>query len=66
MDILFLLIPMSVLLALLVIVLFAWAIKSGQFEDLGFEGERILEPDVPLAPVPRAVDGDQAAPGPAP
>lgn len=33
---------MSVLLALLVLVVFAWALKSGQFDRLDAEGERIL------------------------
>ena len=42
MDILYLLIPVSVLLALLVLVVFAWAIKAGQFERVEAEGERIL------------------------
>jgi cbb3-type cytochrome oxidase maturation protein len=42
MDILYLLIPVSVLLALVVLGVFAWALKSGQFETLDREGERIL------------------------
>jgi cbb3-type cytochrome oxidase maturation protein len=42
MDILYLLIPVSVLLALIVLGVFAWALKSGQFETLDREGERIL------------------------
>lgn len=47
MDILYLLIPVSVVLALLVLVVFAWALKSGQFETLDREGERILLDDKP-------------------
>ena len=42
MDILFLLGPMSVVLALLVIALFAWALNAGQFDDVEAEGARIL------------------------
>jgi cbb3-type cytochrome oxidase maturation protein len=42
MDILFLLIPMSVMLALLVIGVFAWALNGGQFDDIDGEGARIL------------------------
>ncbi len=42
MEILYLLIPMSVLLALLVLLVFAWALRSGQFEEVEREGERIL------------------------
>ncbi len=43
MDILFLLIPMSVVLVLAIIIVFAWAVFSGQFDDLEREGERIFE-----------------------
>ncbi len=42
MDILYLLIPVSVLLALLVLLVFAWALRSGQFERIDAEGARIL------------------------
>lgn len=45
MDILYLLIPLSVVLALLIIGALAWAIFGGQFEDLEREGGRILEND---------------------
>jgi cbb3-type cytochrome oxidase maturation protein len=43
MDILFLLVPLSVLLALAVMALLAWAVWSGQFEDMDREGQRILQ-----------------------
>lgn len=43
MDILFLLIPLSVLLALGVIGVLAWAVWAGQFEDIEVEGRRILK-----------------------
>lgn len=45
MDILYLLVPLAVLLALGVLVLFAWALRSGQFEDVEAEGQRILDDD---------------------
>jgi cbb3-type cytochrome oxidase maturation protein len=46
MDILFLLVPLSVLLALGVIAVLAWAVWAGQFEDVESEGLRILsQPD---------------------
>jgi cbb3-type cytochrome oxidase maturation protein len=50
MDILFLLVPLSVLLGLAVIGVLAWAIWSGQFEELESESERILmlEPATPV------------------
>lgn len=42
MDILFLLVPLSVLLALGVVGLLAWAVWTGQFEDIESEGQRIM------------------------
>ena len=45
MEILYLLIPLSVVLALLIMAALGWAIFRGQFEDLEREGERIFEQD---------------------
>jgi cbb3-type cytochrome oxidase maturation protein len=42
MDILFVLIPLSVLLALGVVGVLAWAVWSGQFEEVDAEAQRIL------------------------
>ncbi|QPF73285.1 cbb3-type cytochrome oxidase assembly protein CcoS [Roseateles sp. DAIF2] len=56
MEVMYLLIPLSVLLVLAIVGLFGWALHSGQLEDLEREGERIFDPETP------PVDGDQAAP----
>lgn len=48
MDILFLLVPLSVLLALAVMGLLAWAVGAGQFEDVEREGQRIFEAPEPV------------------
>lgn len=53
MDILYLLIPLSAVLVLLIIAVFGWAVSRGQFEDLEQEGERILQADASV------FDGDQ-------
>lgn len=45
MDILFVLIPLSIALALLILGGLAWAVWRGQFESLDAEGERILHSD---------------------
>lgn len=45
MDILFLLIPLSVALGLLILAALWWAVWRGQFEALEGEGERILDTD---------------------
>ena len=45
MDILFLLVPLSVALALLILGALGWAVWRGQFEGVDAEGERILGPD---------------------
>lgn len=42
MDILFLLVPLSVILALAVLGLLGWAVWAGQFENVESEGVRIL------------------------
>jgi len=44
-DILFILIPLSVALALAILGALAWAVWRGQFEALEAEGERILQAD---------------------
>ncbi|MBI5257076.1 MAG: cbb3-type cytochrome oxidase assembly protein CcoS [Burkholderiales bacterium] len=53
MEILYLLIPMSAALVLLILGIFGWAVHKGQFDDIEREGERILQID------PDPVDGDQ-------
>ena len=45
MDILFLLIPLSVTLALLILAALAWAVWGGQFEAVDAEAQRILQSD---------------------
>jgi cbb3-type cytochrome oxidase maturation protein len=54
MDILFLLVPLSVLMVFALMALFRWALGAGQFDDLEREGERILGDDF------TKLDGDQA------
>lgn len=71
MDILFLLVPLSVVLVFAIMAVFAWALRSGQFDDVEREALRILQddhlqqPDVLLPvdegrPQPVRVDTDQA------
>ncbi len=61
MDILFLLVPLSVLLALGVMGVLAWAVWSGQFEELDSEGERILmgESETSLIHINKPIAVDQ-------
>lgn len=54
MDILYLLIPLSAVLVLVILGVFAWATYSGQFDDVEQEGRRIL------AAGDEGVDGHQA------
>jgi cbb3-type cytochrome oxidase maturation protein len=61
MEIMWLLIPLSAVLVLLVIGVFAWALHRGQFEDLEDEGTRILLDEGPAAVRP----ADAFAPSPA-
>jgi len=57
MESLYLLIPLSAGLVLVILAVFGWALHRGQFEDLESEGERILTDD--LGPI----DTDQAMRG---
>lgn len=59
MDILYLLIPLSTLMVLAILGVFAWALNGGQFDELEREGERILSeaPDIAAN-----LDFDQAPP----
>ncbi len=43
MEILYVLIPVSVLLVLAILAVLGWSIHSGQFEDIEQEGLRILK-----------------------
>jgi cbb3-type cytochrome oxidase maturation protein len=45
MDVLFLLIPLSVALALVILGALGWAVWRGQFDGIEAEGERILHDD---------------------
>ncbi|MDL9999269.1 cbb3-type cytochrome oxidase assembly protein CcoS [Variovorax sp. J22P240] len=45
MDILFLLIPFSVVLVLFIIAGLWWAVDRGQFDNVDGEGERVLRND---------------------
>lgn len=45
MDILYLLIPLSLVFVALIAAVFLWAVKSGQFEDMEGPAHRILMDD---------------------
>ena len=47
MDILYLLVPMSVLIVFGLMALFRWALGDGQFDDLEREGQRIFDAEPP-------------------
>jgi cbb3-type cytochrome oxidase maturation protein len=51
-DILFLLVPFSVVLVFALMAVFAWAVQTSQFDDLQREGERIVADE-------HAFDADQ-------
>jgi len=55
MDILYLLIPLSSVLVLGIVGVFAWALHKGQFDDLEGEGQRILL-DEPQGPARAATE----------
>lgn len=58
MDSLYLLIPLSIVLVLAIGGLLAWAVLSGQFDDLDAEGHRILDDDEPRS-APRSREAER-------
>ncbi len=54
MDLLIAMVPLSLLLLGLAILIFFWAVKSGQFDDMDSPAHRILfdDDDTPLAKKP--------------
>jgi cbb3-type cytochrome oxidase maturation protein len=53
MEILYLLVPLSAVLVLLIIAVFGWALFRGQFDDIEDEGRRILDDDQASVKTPR-------------
>ena len=45
MEILYLLVPLSLVLVVVIAVVFRWSLRSGQFDDLEGPGHRILMDD---------------------
>jgi cbb3-type cytochrome oxidase maturation protein len=45
MDVLYLLVPLSILLVFAIIGVFWWALHAGQFDNIDREGERVLKGD---------------------
>ena len=45
MDVLYLLVPLSVVLVFAIIGIFWWALHAGQFDNIEREGDRILRGD---------------------
>jgi cbb3-type cytochrome oxidase maturation protein len=45
MDVLYVLVPLSVVLVLVIVGILAWSVWNGQFEGVEQEGERILQDD---------------------
>ncbi len=61
MDILYLLIPLSVVLVFLIGAVFWLALKSGQFDDLESPGLKVVLDDDSAQPVPQKEEGKTAA-----
>ena len=64
MEILVLLIPLSVVLALLIGAAFWWSVRSGQFDDLEGPAHRILADDDTSDAIPSDSVGDDARDAP--
>jgi len=66
MDILYLLIPLSVVLAFLIGAVFWWAVRNGQFDDMEGPAHRILMDDDGAPPIERSQTHDALALSPSP
>jgi cbb3-type cytochrome oxidase maturation protein len=55
MDILYLLIPLSLVFVAVIAVVFLWAVKSGQFEDMEGPAHRILMDDENPEPAQKSI-----------
>lgn len=63
MDILYLLIPLAIIIMIVAVAAFMWAVRSGQYEDLEGPAHRILmdddDPRIPKSPAGRAGQAEQ-------
>lgn len=63
MDVIYGLIPLMIGLGLIGVVIFIWSVRSGQYDDLEGDANRILmDDDDPLLPENQPQDQDAAAP----
>lgn len=53
MDILYLLIPLSVLIVFAAGAMFWWAVEGGQFDDFEGPAHSVIDDDAPVVPPPR-------------
>ncbi len=61
MDILYLLVPLSVVLVFLIAAVFLWALRSGQFDDLeGPAFKVLLDDDRPRVPISKPDEPNSA------
>ncbi len=61
MDIVYVLVPLSILLISVAVLVFFWAVKGGQFDDLDSPAHRILfdDDDEPQKPQIKPTEADQ-------
>lgn len=63
MESLYLLIPIAILIVAVAVAVFFWAVKSGQYDDLDTEGQRILFDDPPAKSQSRTQENTQTNQG---
>lgn len=60
MEILYILIPVSIILVALAVVIFGWAVKNGQYDDLEGPAHSILyDDDADMIPTPESEKQDK-------
>lgn len=61
MDMLFIILPLALIIAVFAVAAFIWAARSGQYDDLDTPGRRMLLDDVPVSPERRREVGQESA-----
>jgi len=62
MEVIFVLLPLALLVAGIMLALFVWAVRSGQYDDLETPPVRMLFDDAPPRPLP-VLDDTPPSPG---
>ena len=58
MSVLYIVLPLAILVVLVAVIAYVWAVRRGQFDDLSTPALRVLHDDPPLRPAERRHAGE--------